>query len=85
MSSNLSLSKFSEINQKHMAIFDTWSSQNRIGKIIGERNKVVDFIFLESEGLNNVLNFHTEQIYQEYFVIKSHHNLVLPDSNLLNF
>jgi hypothetical protein len=85
MSFDLSLGKLTKIDKQNMSILDAGSSHYKVGIVIGKRNQIVDFIFLKSEGFNDVLNFHTEEVNKEDLVIESHHYLVLPDSDLLYF
>ena len=83
MSSDFTLSEFAEVNQRDMARFQAGSSQNEVVLRGGEGDKVVDLIFFELEGLNDVLNLKAEEVNQEHFVVESNDNFVEPNLDLL--
>ena len=50
-----------------------------------KRNEVVDLIFFKFESLNDVFDFETEKIDEEYFVVESNYYFVESNSELFNF
>ena len=63
MSFDFPLGQFTEIDQRNMANLKTRSSEDKVGVVTRKRNHIVDFILLEFEGFNDVLDFKFEQIY----------------------
>lgn len=85
MSFNLSFSEFTEINKSDMTSFDTGSCHNEISIVIGERDEIVDLIFLEFKSLYYMLDFEVEEVDQKNFVVKGNYNFALSDLYLLYF
>lgn len=55
---DLSLGQSAEIDQQDMPIVDSRSSHNEVVEVIGQRDQVIDLIFLKLEGFDDVLNLH---------------------------
>ncbi len=85
MGLNLPLGKLAKIDQQDMSILNARSSHYKVSIVVGKRNQIVDFIFLEPESFNDMLNFHAEEVHKENFVVEGYHYLVLPDSDLFYF
>ncbi len=69
-------SKFTEIDEGDVACFDAGSCENEVVLWAGKGDKVVDLIFFEFKGLDDVFDFETEEIDEKDFVVEGYHNLV---------
>lgn len=79
-----SLSQSAEINQKHMAIINSRSCQNKVVGVIAQRDDIVFFSLLILEGLNCVLNLHSKKVHNKNFVEECNDNFILPDADWLD-
>lgn len=84
MSLNLPLGLAGEVDEEDMAIFDAGDCEEGVGVVVGEGDEAVDFVLLEAEGLDHVLDLHGEEVDQEDLVVERHCDLVLPDAHLLD-
>ena len=66
-----------------MSEFDAGCCEYEIVGAAGKRNHIVDLIFLELEGLNDVLNLELEEIDEEDFVVEGYNNFIKSDLYLL--
>lgn len=68
-----------EVDQQHMTVIHMRHCQNEVVIVVGQRDQVVDLILLKFECLDDVLDFHAEQVHQENLVVDCHCDLVLSD------
>lgn len=78
-----SLSQPAEINQKHMAIINSGSCQNKVAGVVAQWDDIVFFSLLVLKSLNCVLNLHGKKVHDKYFVEERDYNFVLPDADRL--
>jgi hypothetical protein len=82
---DLPLGEPPEVDEEDMSVLHARSCEDEVVVLVGKRDQVVDLIFFESEGFDDVLDLHGEEVDQEHLVVEGNNDLVLPDFDLLDF
>lgn len=72
-----------EIHEEDVAIGYTWYGKQEVAVIVAKRNEVVGLVLLETKSVNDMLDFHVEQVNHEHLALQCDHDLALPDTHLL--